>query len=37
MRDEWFPEPGRYTLRVRWKEPGKGLLEMQRLEVEIPR
>jgi len=34
-RREWFPKPGRYTLHVGWKEPGKGACQPGSITIEV--
>tara|TARA_R110002020_G_scaffold433510_1_gene643606 strand:+ start:405 stop:839 length:435 start_codon:yes stop_codon:yes gene_type:complete len=34
-RSEWFPKPGKYTVHVDWKEPGKGVYQHEPISVEV--
>ena len=33
-RSEWFPKPGKYTVHVGWKEPGKGVYHHGPITIE---
>lgn len=34
-RSEWFSKPGKYTVHVGWKEPGKGVYQHEPISIEI--
>lgn len=34
-REEWFPKPGKYTVHVDWKEPGKGAYQHEPIKIEV--